>query len=115
MDNLINNLQIKYDIENYKYIDSNIDINEIPIGTHIIYIKKKNFNKKCGYLKEIKDTNIIVLKNNRKYIFYLYINEYYLFYKEKNKNKLKDLLKNLVDTDFLEVTTILKSNKGKKQ
>ena len=101
MYNKINEICIKYKSEliNYKYCD-NDNINDIPKGSHIKYISKKNLLKKNGFLKDIKDSTILELFNLNKKKWYIYTNQYYIFYKNPGGNSLKDTLKYLVDNNF---------------
>jgi hypothetical protein len=104
MDNNVNNILLRYNTEliDYKYCDKD-DIINIPLGSNIIYFSKKNLLKKNGLLKNIKDNTILELKT-KKYKWYIYVNEYYIFYKisnNNNNNKLRDVLKCLVNNNFV--------------
>jgi hypothetical protein len=102
MENILNKIYITYKTElvNYKYCD-NENINDIPKGSHIIYISKNNLLKKSGFLKDIKDNTILELINiNKKGKWYIYIDQYYIFYKNPGTNSLKNTLKSLVDNNF---------------
>jgi len=101
MNNIINEICVKYKSEliNYKYCD-NDNINDIPNGSHIKYISKKNLLKKNGFLKNIKDSTILELFNLNKRKWYIYTNQYYIFYKNPGSNSLKDALQHLVDNNF---------------
>lgn len=91
-------IKYKEQLENYFYVPID-NINSIPNGSYIQYISKKNFTKKNGIFKRIKDSYIleIYIFNYKKYI---YIQHYYIFYKNKLRSSLKSILQNLVDNDF---------------
>lgn len=96
----INEIYEKYKSEliNYKYCD-NDNINDIPNGSHIKYISKKNLLKKNGFLKNIKDITILELFSIKRK-WYIYTNQYYIFYKNPGSNSLKNALQYLVDNNF---------------
>ena len=99
---ILNKINLKYDSElvDYKYCEFD-NIIDIPRGTHIKYISKKNLIKKSGCIKDIKDNSILELINvYRKRKWFIYTEQYYIFYKFKNSNSLKDILKHLVDNNF---------------
>jgi len=91
-------LKYKDDLINYKYC-SVTDIDSIPLKSNIKYISKNNFIKKNGFLKEIKNSNIMHLYNSNRNWF-IYVDKYYIFYKLHNKNKLKECLQNIINSDF---------------
>ena len=102
MSDILNDICIKYksDLINYKYCEYDNIIN-IPLGSHIKYISKRNNIKKNGFLKDIKDITILELINvNKKTKWYIYTIHYYIFYKIPGGNKLKDALQYLVDNNF---------------
>ena len=47
----------KTDLVDYKIVDDNIEL--LPVNCYIKYISKKNYVKKGGFLKEVKDKNIL--------------------------------------------------------
>jgi hypothetical protein len=99
---ILNKINLKYDSElvDYKYCEFD-NIIDIPRGTHIKYISKKNLIKKSGFIKDIKDNSILELINvYRKTKWFIYTEKYYIFYKFKNSNSLKGILKQLVDNNF---------------
>ena len=91
----------KTDLVDYKIVDDNIEL--LPVNCYIKYISKKNYVKKGGFLKEVKDKNILKLyiKNNS---IYIYTKNYFIFYKERSNNTFKNQLKKLVDTNFSSFT-----------
>jgi hypothetical protein len=101
MSDILNEICIKYKSEliNYKYCEED-KINDIPRGSHIKYISKKNLLKKGGFLKNIKETTILELFNFNYRKWYIYTDKYYIFYKIPGSNSLKNTLKNLVDNNF---------------
>jgi hypothetical protein len=101
MNNIINQISIKYKTEliNYKYCDNDY-INNLQNGSHIKYFSKKNLVIKNGFLKNIKDSTILELFNLNKKKWYIYTNQYYIFYKNPGNNSLKNILKNIVDNNF---------------
>jgi hypothetical protein len=88
--------KIKDELIDYNYTE---DILNIPIGCHLKYVSKKNFIKKSGILKEIKDETILELRVF-KTRWFIYTDKYYIFYKKIVKNKFKKILEDLVKNDF---------------
>jgi hypothetical protein len=90
-------------LKDYIYVDPLL-IKDIPLGSSIAYISKKNFSKKGGFLKSIKDDTILELINSyNKSRWYVYTQKYYIFYKIPNRNKLKNALLNLINSDFKDI------------
>lgn len=104
MDNNLRLILNKYEseLENYKYIESIEDLENVPIGTYIKYICKKSiFKKKGGFIRNVKDKSILELNNNLlKRKWYIYIDKYYLFYRVSEKEKLKNLLQKMINSNF---------------
>jgi len=88
--------KFKNELIDYNYTE---DIINISIGSHLIYISKKNFIKKSGVLKEIKDETILELTIFKRRWF-IYTNKYYIFYKKIVRNKFKKILEDLVKNNF---------------
>ncbi len=96
----------KDELSNYVYV-SKEDVLKLPIGASICYFKKSNPNmkKKSGQIREFKNNDIIQLvSGNRHKIWFLYLDENYIFLKESNRNKLKIALLKLLDDDFSSLT-----------
>lgn len=90
-------------LKDYIYVDPSL-IKNIPLGSSIAYVSKKDFSKKGGFLKSIKDDTILELINSyNKARWYVYTNKYYIFYKVPNRNKLKSALLNLINSDFKDI------------
>ena len=101
LNKIIENIFLIYKdkLKNYEYIDSK-NIENIPLNTHIIYISKKNnYYKKGGFLKSIKDNEILHLFVSNKNWF-IFINKFYFFYKLKKETLFKMSLQKLVDNNF---------------
>ena len=106
MDILDENLKKIYEkygdkLDNYKFIEVKEYYN-IPIGSFLRCISKNNFFiKKGGYLKEVKDISLFAFHTmTRRSVWFLYVNEYYIFIKIPKKDKLKYMLNNLIKSDF---------------
>ena len=91
--------KLKNELIDYNYTE---DIINIPIGSHLKYVSKKNLVKKSGILKEIKDETILELRVF-KTKWFIYTDKYYIFYKKIVKNKFKKILEDLVKSDFIVV------------
>ena len=85
---------------NYKHIDIN-NINNIPFGTHLKYVHKNGINRvKGGYFKQLYDGNILELYINRKRIWHIYLDNFYIFQKKTKNEVLRSTLQSLLDNDF---------------
>jgi hypothetical protein len=90
-------------LKDYIYVEP-LSIKTIPLGSSIAYVSKKDFSKKGGFLKSIKDDSILELINSyNKARWYVYTDKYYIFYKVPNRNKLKSALLNLINSDFKDI------------
>jgi hypothetical protein len=90
-------------LKDYIYVEPLL-IKDIPLGSSIAYVSKKDFSKKGGFLKSIKDDTILELINSyNKARWYVYVDKYYIFYKVPNRNKLKSALLNLINSDFKDI------------
>ena len=99
MSNITNIIsKFKNKLINYQYVEDN-DISTIPLNSHIIYICKNSHIQKSGFLRNIKENNILHLSiYNRNW--FIFTNKYYIFYKLKKEDLLKKSLLNLVDNNF---------------
>lgn len=97
--------KFKTQLINYKYVELQ-NINTIPLGAYIKYISKNNLILKGGFLKNIKENEILELFLVNKRKWFIYTDQYYIFYKIPVHNKLKNSLLDLVNNNF----TIVKNN-----
>jgi len=97
--------KFKTQLINYKYVEQE-NINTIPLGTYIKYISKNNLILKGGFLKNIKENEILELFLVNKKKWFIYTDKYYIFFKIPNHNKLKNSLLDLVNNNF----TVVKNN-----
>jgi hypothetical protein len=93
-------------LENYKYINMEEELFQLPANTHLIYIHKNDFVKKSGYLIKFNNDNIFQVINLKKK-WHVYIDQHYIFRKIEG-NMLKIRLQKLLETNF-------KSLKNKKE
>lgn len=98
-------------LENYRYI-SNDEIDNITSKCYICYVKKNNLILKKGFVKDVKDKSIIELINNyKKYTWYIYSKDYYIFLKESSNTILKNALQSLIKSDFSDIRNKIKIKK----
>jgi hypothetical protein len=102
-------------LENYKFINNDETCNINP-KSYIIYIKKSNLNMKKGYVKEVRDKSIIELINySKKITWFIYTKDYYIFVRISYNDKLKNALKDLVNSDFIEIRNKINITKLNKE
>lgn len=93
------------ELKDYTYVTI-LDINNIPLKSHIKYVNKSTLKKKNGFLNKIKEDILELCTQNKKRKWHIYVEENYIFYGEyQRKNKLKDQLLKLLQSDFAELKT----------
>ncbi len=105
----------KSDLSNYKYMKHD-DIPTIEIKSHICYVKKSDLTKKHAIIKSIKNPNVMdsiileLVNNNKSRHWFIYAKDVYVFLKDRPKNGFRDLLQDLFESDFSNLTMITSKN-----